>query len=1084
MVSPPPAPVTFFSALDIVFSDDENGREITKSEAVSRDPTPTVAAPQAAAAEMGSADENGGAAPSGGRMRASGPTAGRMGVRASKATALAAMQQSSKAAAAAAAAASSSKSPAPVEPVQQPTPPPAPPAAKPEPKEEEFLGPHPSKNSIRRATRLPTAPPLDFSTLRMSAPRMPNPPPREKPRMFDLEEAPVYHPTIEQFSQPMEYIERIARDAKDYGICKIVPPEGWRPPFSIDTETFRFKTRLQQLNSLEASARASLNFLEQLYLFHRQQGSSGITIPSIGGKPVDMWKLKREVGTLGGYQTVTNARKWTLVGKALGYNVTANTGICSQLKMAYFRIIVPFEEYVKHVKLAGGPAPPDPVKEATVRDTAQSDEMKAFADKLAEAPKIGNGAATLNTPTSENGSSSRAPVPASERVRTASDKLNEALELQATKRSKAPLPPGEACEICTLDHDPDRIVLCEECDRGYHLSCLSPPLKQVPTSQFYCDKCLLLNGADYGFEEGQDHSLFSFRRRADAFKRKWLETHPMPARKGKEREEATGVESQATSEEQDVWAEQLAIEDHFEREFWRLVEAPTETVEVEYGADVASTKDGAGFPNLEVHPLDPYSRDGWNLNNLPILAGSLLRYVKSDISGMTIPWIYVGMVFSTFAWHKEDHYSYSINYHHLGDTKTWYGIPGEDDEKLEAAIKLAAPELFEQQPDLMFQLVTLMSPGRLKKHGVRCYVADQRPNEFIITFPRAYHSGFNHGFNFNEAVNFALSDWLPEGLRCIERYREIKKNPVFSHDELLVTISQWERDPRTSKWLLPHVREMVSREMAGREAIRAREDAPEETVDPNDRDEEEYQCQHCRVLCYLSQIISEDGKSIACLDHFDTLPSGPKILRVRFTDADLAQLNNRVNNRAQKLSRHPDPSTGLLDGMDAPRSSGRKRKPSAALLEAAGETAPSAAQRVKVERYSDDEDDEDDEDADEDEGMNDSTSANTPAAPRYGTSHDVAAPQGHPLRYSEVAASSEPEQFADGQDIVIDPGLYSPALAGGAGGQYGDYPVPDARPPHFSPPRAGPAAVAGAAQSIPVQDAWSVPASTTTNGWH
>jgi hypothetical protein len=66
----------------------------------------------------------------------------------------------------------------------------------------------------------------------------------------------------------------------------------------------------------------------------------------------------------------------------------------------------------------------------------------------------------------------------------------------------------------------------------------------------------------------------------------------------------------------------------------------------------------SGYPNLELHPLEPYSRDGWNLNNLPILAGSLLRYIKSDISGMTIPWIYVGMVFSTFAWHKEDHYTY------------------------------------------------------------------------------------------------------------------------------------------------------------------------------------------------------------------------------------------------------------------------------------------------------------------------------------------------------------------------------------------------------------------------------------------
>lgn len=144
----------------------------------------------------------------------------------------------------------------------------------------------------------------------------------------------------------------------------------------------------------------------------------------------------------------------------------------------------------------------------------------------------------------------------------------------------------QSCEICSKGHDPHRIVLCEECDRGYHLGCLNPPLKQVPTSQFYCDKCLLLNGADYGFEEGQDHSLYSFRRRADAFKRKWLETHPLPESKGKQRE------GEAPSEE-DVWAEQIAIEDHFEREFWRLVESPRETVEVEYGADVASTKDGA-----------------------------------------------------------------------------------------------------------------------------------------------------------------------------------------------------------------------------------------------------------------------------------------------------------------------------------------------------------------------------------------------------------------------------------------------------------------------------------------------------------
>jgi hypothetical protein len=47
---------------------------------------------------------------------------------------------------------------------------------------------------------------------------------------------------------------------------------------------------------------------------------------------------------------------------------------------------------------------------------------------------------------------------------------------------------------------------------------------------------------------------------------------------------------------------------------------------------------------------------------MPILPESLLRYIKSDISGMTVPWIYIGMLFSAFCWHNEDHYTYSVNY--------------------------------------------------------------------------------------------------------------------------------------------------------------------------------------------------------------------------------------------------------------------------------------------------------------------------------------------------------------------------------------------------------------------------------------
>lgn len=61
----------------------------------------------------------------------------------------------------------------------------------------------------------------------------------------------------------------------------------------------------------------------------------------------------------------------------------------------------------------------------------------------------------------------------------------------------------------------------------------------------------------------------------------------------------------------------------------------------------------SAMPTTETHPLNEYSKDPWNLNNMPIVSDSLLRFIKSDISGMTVPWTYVGMVFSTFCWHNE-----------------------------------------------------------------------------------------------------------------------------------------------------------------------------------------------------------------------------------------------------------------------------------------------------------------------------------------------------------------------------------------------------------------------------------------------
>jgi histone demethylase JARID1 len=57
-----------------------------------------------------------------------------------------------------------------------------------------------------------------------------------------------------------------------------------------------------------------------------------------------------------------------------------------------------------------------------------------------------------------------------------------------------------------------------------------------------------------------------------------------------------------------------------------------------------------------------------------------------------------------------------------------------------------APELFEKQPDLLFQLVTMIAPDVLTAKGVAVCRARQRAGEFMLTFPRAYHGGFNMGY--------------------------------------------------------------------------------------------------------------------------------------------------------------------------------------------------------------------------------------------------------------------------------------------------------------------------------------------------
>lgn len=45
------------------------------------------------------------------------------------------------------------------------------------------------------------------------------------------------------------------------------------------------------------------------------------------------------------------------------------------------------------------------------------------------------------------------------------------------------------CEVCGRSGDEESMLLCDGCDLGYHMQCLSPPLTEVPIDQWYCPSC-------------------------------------------------------------------------------------------------------------------------------------------------------------------------------------------------------------------------------------------------------------------------------------------------------------------------------------------------------------------------------------------------------------------------------------------------------------------------------------------------------------------------------------------------------------------------------------------------------------------
>ncbi|GER30362.1 lysine-specific demethylase 5D [Striga asiatica] len=470
---------------------------------------------------------------------------------------------------------------------------------------------------------------------------------------------PVYYPSEEEFKDPLEYIYKIRPEAEPYGICKIVPPPNWKPPFALDVDSFKFPTKSQAIHQLQARCAPcdpKTFRLEYNRFLEEECGRKAKKRVLFEGEDLDLCKLFNAVKRFGGYNSVVKKKKWAEVFRFIrpGKKISE----CSRhvLSQLYCEHLSDYEDYYCRLN----------------QEKGKDCELDTSGRKKCE-PEV--------------------EVPSVKRRRK--NKEGERIEVRNKVEEQQV---DQICEQCRSGLHGEVMLLCDRCNKGWHIHCLSPPLKCIPPGNWYCLECLNSEKESFG-------------------------------------------DQRLASVEADVWNE--------------------------------------------------YCSSPWNLNNLPRLQGSMLRAVHQNIAGVMVPWLYIGMLFSSFCWHFEDHCFYSMNYLHWGEPKYWYSVPGNEADAFEKVMRSSLPDLFEAQPDLLFQLVTMLNPSVLQEKGVPVYSIIQEPGNFVITFPHSYHGGFNLGLNCAEAVNFAPADWLPHGGFGAELYRHYRKVPVLSHEELLCEVAKF-----------------------------------------------------------------------------------------------------------------------------------------------------------------------------------------------------------------------------------------------------------------------------------------------------
>uniref|UniRef100_A0A6Q2YCL8 Protein Jumonji n=1 Tax=Esox lucius TaxID=8010 RepID=A0A6Q2YCL8_ESOLU len=618
-------------------------------------------------------------------------------------------------------------------------------------------------------------------------------------------EVPVYRPGPEEFQDPLVYAEAVRRQAEAYGLCRVVPPQDWRPECKLK-EDMRFVTQVQHVHKL--GRRWGPNVLRLACIRKHLQGQ-GISMedpPLIGGCELDLARFFKLINDMGGMQQVSDMKKWSKLADQLRIPKTAQDRL-AKLQEAYCQYLLSYDSL------------------------APAERSRLERDVLEEKGRLEKKRGPLEGHPDDS-QQSLLQLP---RCEPKNGLVNGVVQRNGLPRSLDGELDGEKKEEKDVQLRFSRRRLFTQQKKGGAEEEEAGKEKGVLSDQHKC------------IYRGKSVSLTTFYRTARNTINMCFNKEPGTA--------------------------------EVEQRYWNIVEQRECHVAVHCGK-VDTKTHGSGFPVVK---SEPFSKHGWNLTVLPNNSGSILRHLGA-VPGVTIPWLNIGMVFSTSCWSRDHHRLPYIDYLHTGADCIWYCVPAEEEVKLDEVVHTLLQA--NGTPGLeMLEKNIMISPEVLCRAGVKVHRTVQQCGQFVVCFPGAFVSKVCCGYSVSETVHFAPSQWLNTGYLAAKELKHRHVERSFSMEKLLYQIATSESKREnghilsTMTSLLKDLRDTELRQRtdlfnAGLRSV-ARycnhdNQASSESrriqrqwlrLDPSDR-----RCQVCQHLCYLSMVVQELDNVVFCLE--------------------------------------------------------------------------------------------------------------------------------------------------------------------------------------------------------------------------